>query len=48
MAELLTFVLGDIFGMVTLFVGIAIGVSLALLWVKFTQTKPKTAADKTR
>lgn len=45
MAELLTFVLGDIFGMVTLFVGIAIGVSLALLWVKFTQTKPKTAAE---
>lgn len=37
MAELLTFVLGDVFGVVTLAVGIAIGFWLGKLWAKFVQ-----------
>ncbi|QDU74445.1 Phytochrome-like protein cph2 [Bremerella volcania] len=37
MAELLTFVLGDVFGVVTLVVGILIGFWLGRLWAKYIQ-----------
>lgn len=37
MAELLTFVLGDVFGVVTLAAGIAIGFWLGRLWAKYVQ-----------
>lgn len=46
MAELLTFVLGDIFGVVTLVVGIAIGFWLGRLWAKFVQPEPKAVPEE--
>lgn len=45
MAELLTFVLGDVFGVVTLVVGIAIGFWLGRLWARFVQPKPKAEPE---
>ncbi len=45
MAELLTFVLGDVFGVVTLIMGIVIGFWLGRLWSKFMQPKPTEKTD---
>ncbi|PQO26769.1 hypothetical protein C5Y96_20005 [Blastopirellula marina] len=47
MAELLTFVLGDVFGVVTLFVGIVIGFWLGRLWAKYVQPpQPAESEDE--
>jgi len=45
MAELLTFVLGDVFGVVTLVVGIAIGFWLGRLWSKHIQPRSPHLAE---
>ncbi|MFN3150971.1 GGDEF domain-containing protein [Bremerella sp.] len=42
----MTFVLGDIFGVVTLAVGIAIGFWLGRLWAKFVQPEPKAVPEE--
>lgn len=46
MAELLTFVLGDVFGVVTLVVGIAIGFWLGRLWAKYIHPQSKTEPEE--
>ncbi|MBA2116876.1 hypothetical protein HOV93_40700 [Planctomycetes bacterium FF15] len=45
MAELFTFVLGDIFGVVTLAVGITIGFWLGKLWARYTQPQQAPAVE---
>lgn len=46
MAELLTFVLGDVFGVVTLAVGIGIGFWLGRLWAKYIQPQPEAKPEE--
>lgn len=47
MAELLTFVLGDVFGVITLVAGIFIGFWLGRLWAKFITPTPAPAPEVT-